>query len=83
MHPPLNTGQCDIVVCIIGCEDNGHIPRLICLYGIEVCRGINGGVGGVGVTGEIHVLVDITNVLLHVVSYSWKFRALILVSRGR
>lgn len=76
VHSLLDAGEGDVVVGVVGCEYDGDVAFLEGGDGVGVGGGVDGVVGGEGVACQIHVLVDISNVLLHVGAYSGEFFAL-------
>lgn len=76
VHAALDAGEGDFVVGVVGCEDDGDVAFLEGGDGVDVGFGVDGVVGGEGFAGEVHVFVDVADVLLHVVADAWEFLAL-------
>mmetsp|Transcript_13222 Transcript_13222/g.23649 ORF Transcript_13222/g.23649 Transcript_13222/m.23649 type:complete len:317 (-) Transcript_13222:59-1009(-) len=76
VHSLVDAGEGDVVVGVVGGEDDGNVSGFEGGDGIDVSFWVCCLIGGVGVTTEIHIFVDITNVLLHVLPYSREFLAI-------
>ncbi len=76
VHTASNAGEGDFVVRVVGSEDDGDVALLEGGDGVDVGCGVDGVVGGEGVAGEVHVFVDVADVLLHVVANAREFLAL-------
>mmetsp|Transcript_5873 Transcript_5873/g.13039 ORF Transcript_5873/g.13039 Transcript_5873/m.13039 type:complete len:200 (-) Transcript_5873:128-727(-) len=75
MHSLINACHCNIVVGIIGSKDDRDVSWLKGGDGIDVGLGVDGFIGWIGITSEIHLIVDVADILLHMVAYSWKLLA--------
>mmetsp|Transcript_24548 Transcript_24548/g.44272 ORF Transcript_24548/g.44272 Transcript_24548/m.44272 type:complete len:204 (+) Transcript_24548:117-728(+) len=78
VHSLVDAGEGDVVVGVIGGEDDGNVSGFEGGDGIDVGFRICCLVRGVGVTTEIHIFVHITNILFHVLPYTGEFLALIV-----
>ena len=76
MHTPLNAREGNVKVCIVGCEDDSDVFGFGLGDGVDVGFGIDGVVGGEGLAGNVHFLVDVGDVSFHVSTDSGESRAL-------